>query len=296
MADLVSITVNQNGSMPRLVVHRLLEVNPYHSWLKTLAIGSVFGVLGMMISGTWHCLLLSARLHPFLSQSKLRVWYPCFALSIAAMEWVGAWLLTTEEPTVDAPPQSVTSRSLRWIITVSFVLMSAYVLRLFEELPRNFVSDRLWPAMQFATMVTALLIFVQVRRLALRVDSPGLAWRASVALIGLVFANGLQLVPAIFPSLSHVSRQSAAWHFRNFQSAMIVLWSTIGGLVYIRLMVLTVGELWQDRRQRAGLEMARNTEVSTAACVRQARYRWLSFFTARQNGGNAPSGNAASGG
>ena len=212
------------------------ENNPYRHWLVLLCVGAAFGCAANLIDATWAFGILAQRVRGIPSRYVLRGAYPFMTLGTVALTWVSVWLLTSEEPTLRRSRRLVAG-ALRLLVTGSFLVSSAYVLRLLESFGVQAWTGWFSWLLQSMDILETLLLWPLLLAIATRLDFRGLRWRAAVTFTGLLLASVLSAVPqqTIFQYLS--LGPDAFRHFQNFRLATQVLFSTVAALVMVRFAV-----------------------------------------------------------
>src|SRR6476646_6477000 len=85
-------------SQPKPIAYRIVESNPYRHWLILLCAGAAFACASNLVDATWMFGILAQRVRGVPSRYILRNAYPFLTLAAAALTWVAAWLLTSDEP------------------------------------------------------------------------------------------------------------------------------------------------------------------------------------------------------
>jgi hypothetical protein len=234
-------------SQPNPIAYRITETNPYRHWLILLCAGAAFACASNLIDATWMFGILAQRVRGFPSRYVLRTVYPFLTLATAAMTWVAAWLLTSDEPSPE-PQRRLRANLLRLLVTVSFLASSAYVLRLLEPFGAAAWNGWFSWVLQSTDILVVLLLWPHLLHLAARLELHGLRWRAALALIGLLFSNVLATLPPEVLVRELGLGPDVYRHLVNFRLAMQVLFSTLAALVLLRFAVAFAKEAREETR------------------------------------------------
>jgi hypothetical protein len=225
-----------SGPVKPLNYRVVAENNPYRHWLILLCVGAAFGCAASLVDAVWAFGILSQRVRGIPSRYVLRNAYPFLTLGNVALTWVSAWLLTSEEPSLQAH-RRIGSRVLRLLVTVSFLISSAYVLRLLEGFGVQAWTGWFSWLLQSIDIVVVLLLWPLLLNIAGRLELRGLRWRAAITFVGLLLATVLATVPQQTVMRELRMGPDVFRHFQNFRLATQVLFSTLASLVLVRFAV-----------------------------------------------------------
>lgn len=232
---------------PKPISYRITENNPYRHWLILLCVGAAFACASNLIDATWMFGSLAQRVRGIPSRYLLRNAYPFLTLATAALTWVAAWLLTSDEPSPQ-PQRRLRANLLRLLVTVSFLVSSAYVLRLLEPFGVQAWNGWFSWLLQSIDLLIILLLWPHLLHVAERLELRGLRWRAAIAMIGLLFSTLLATIPQQTIMRELGLGLDVYRHFQNFRLAMQVLWSTLAALVMLRFAVAFAMEAREETR------------------------------------------------
>jgi hypothetical protein len=232
-------------SQPEPIAYRITEANPYRHWLILLCVGAAFACASSLIDATWMFGILAQRVRGFPSRYILRNAYPFLTLATAALTWVAAWLLTSDEPSLEAQGR-FRANLLRLLVTVSFLASSAYVLRLLEPFGAVAWSGPFSWLLQSVDILIVLLLWPHLLHVAARLELRGVRWRAAIAMVGLLFSSVLATVPPEVILRQMRLGPDVYRHFVNFRLAMQILWSTLAALVLLRFAMVFAKEVREE--------------------------------------------------
>jgi hypothetical protein len=228
--------------------YRIAEANPFRNWLIVLCVGAAFGCASSLIDATWVFGILAQRVRGIPSRYVLRNMYPFLTLGTVALTWVSVWLLTSEEPSLHRA-RRWRAGALRLLVTGSFLISSAYVLRLLEGLGAQAWTGWFWWLLQSIDILVILLLWPHLLSLAGRLELHGLRWRTLITFIGLLFGTVLAAVPQQVIMRELAMGPDVFRHIQNFRLAVQVLFSTLAALVLLRFAVAFVVEARHESRE-----------------------------------------------
>ena len=203
----ISSGISQQPPAPPPLPPRVLdyvEQTPHGLWMRALSAGATFAAGAALVEIVWDVLVLAARVRGYPEFAVVRAWQPMLLLSQAALQWVAAWILTTDDPSPRDRPPRLFAGALRLSVTVLFLLLSADALRLYEGMTWQSRSS-LRTAAQLADLVATLLFWPYLLRMALRLSSPDLAVRAGVGLVASVVSWGCVSGPRLLARWAGIS-------------------------------------------------------------------------------------------